>query len=123
MTPRPAGVPDPASRGLRDRGTSRGGPIGTDFFKVSPISVIGVIRGSIKQELNMQPRILGAIFCACLFSLIVFLAACSSPSLATAPPAVLRLATTTSTQDSGLLDSILPVFESKFNVRVDVVAV
>jgi len=35
----------------------------------------------------------------------------------------LRLATTTSTQDSGLLDSILPVFETKFNARVEVVAV
>lgn len=39
------------------------------------------------------------------------------------PPATLRLATTTSTQDSGLLDIILPDFEKKFNARVDVVAV
>jgi tungstate transport system substrate-binding protein len=38
-------------------------------------------------------------------------------------PAVLRLATTTSTADSGLLDAILPDFEQKYNVRVDVVAV
>jgi tungstate transport system substrate-binding protein len=36
---------------------------------------------------------------------------------------VLRLATTTSTADSGLLDAILPDFEQKYNVRVDVVAV
>jgi tungstate transport system substrate-binding protein len=36
---------------------------------------------------------------------------------------VLRLATTTSTADSGLLDAILPDFQAKFNVRVDVVAV
>ena len=35
----------------------------------------------------------------------------------------LILATTTSTQDSGLLDYILPDFEQKFNVKVDVVAV
>lgn len=35
----------------------------------------------------------------------------------------LRLATTTSTQDSGLLDDILPDFERKFNCQVDVVAV
>ncbi|MCR4407450.1 MAG: substrate-binding domain-containing protein [Anaerolineae bacterium] len=35
----------------------------------------------------------------------------------------LILATTTSTQDSGLLDFILPDFEQRFNVQVDVVAV
>ncbi|MDD1768228.1 MAG: hypothetical protein LUQ27_06680, partial [Methanomassiliicoccales archaeon] len=35
----------------------------------------------------------------------------------------LMLATTTSTQDSGLLDYILPDFESKYNCVVDVVAV
>lgn len=38
-------------------------------------------------------------------------------------PVVLRLATTTSTADSGLLDAILPDFEQKHNARVDVVAV
>lgn len=36
---------------------------------------------------------------------------------------VLRLATTTSTADSGLLAAILPDFEKKFNCKVDVVAV
>ncbi|MGQ0602153.1 MAG: substrate-binding domain-containing protein [Anaerolineales bacterium] len=40
-----------------------------------------------------------------------------------AEPQVLRLATTTSTADSGLLDFILPEFEQKYNARVDVVAV
>ncbi len=38
-------------------------------------------------------------------------------------PEVLRLATTTSTADSGLLDAILPGFEATHNARVDVVAV
>jgi tungstate transport system substrate-binding protein len=38
-------------------------------------------------------------------------------------PQLLRLATTTSTADTGLLDAILPDFNSKFNARVDVVAV
>ena len=38
-------------------------------------------------------------------------------------PEVLRLATTTSTADSGLLDAILPGFEEANNARVDVVAV
>ena len=42
---------------------------------------------------------------------------------ATTEPVVLRLATTTSTADSGLLDAILPDFEQKNNARVDVVAV
>ena len=46
------------------------------------------------------------------------LAACG-----TQEPAVLRLATTTSTADSGLLDTILPGFEEEYNARVDVVAV
>ncbi len=36
---------------------------------------------------------------------------------------VLRLATTTSTDNSGLLTAILPDFEEKYNVRVDVIAV
>lgn len=46
------------------------------------------------------------------------------PAAATEPAKVtLRLATTTSTADSGLLDFILPDFEQKFNAAVDVVAV
>lgn len=36
---------------------------------------------------------------------------------------VLRLATTTSTRDSGLLDELLPAFETQHNCRVDVIAV
>ncbi len=38
-------------------------------------------------------------------------------------PQHLTLATTTSTEDSGLLDYILPDFEKKYNAKVDVVAV
>ncbi len=38
-------------------------------------------------------------------------------------PAVLRLATTTSTYNSGLLEEILPDFQEEFNARVDVIAV
>jgi tungstate transport system substrate-binding protein len=49
------------------------------------------------------------------------LAACAPAT--PAAPQVLRLATTTSTYDSGLLDVILPVFEQKYNAEVDVVAV
>lgn len=38
-------------------------------------------------------------------------------------PDRLVLATTTSTQDSGLLDYLLPMFEQEFNTKVDVIAV
>lgn len=42
---------------------------------------------------------------------------------AAAEPRSLILATTTSTQDSGLLDDILPVFEEAYSTDVDVIAV
>ncbi|MFN2340664.1 MAG: substrate-binding domain-containing protein [Halanaerobium sp.] len=44
-------------------------------------------------------------------------------SSAAAAQEVLTMATTTSTENSGLLAELLPPFEEKFNVRVDVVAV
>lgn len=49
----------------------------------------------------------------------------TSAAQPTSAPAAcnLRLATTTSTADSGLLDAILPDFEKKFNCKVDVIAV
>ncbi len=50
---------------------------------------------------------------------VLFLSACGGSE----ETAVLRLATTTSTEDSGLLDVILPDFEEKFKARVDVIAV
>jgi tungstate transport system substrate-binding protein len=55
---------------------------------------------------------------ALLVALVAFASGCGAGE-----PQVLRLATTTSTADSGLLDAILPDFEEKFNARVDVVAV
>ncbi len=45
------------------------------------------------------------------------------PAAAPAEEKKLILATTTSTQDSGLLEVILPVFEQQFGVKVDVIAV
>ncbi len=61
---------------------------------------------------------------------ILALAACSPPALpatpatsAPQPAQELVLATTTSTYDSGLLDAILPDFEQKTGIKVDVVAV
>ncbi len=68
-----------------------------------------------------------------LVCLALVLAACGPgaavPTTTSAPPTsapqtqTLRLATTTSTADSGLLDAILPDFEAKYNAKVDVVAV
>ena len=49
--------------------------------------------------------------------------ATAAPPAAVLPTAALRLATTTSTADSGLLDAILPVFEKTCQCKVDVVAV
>jgi tungstate transport system substrate-binding protein len=40
-----------------------------------------------------------------------------------AEPVSLKLATTTSTVDSGLLDKLLPPFEELFNIKVDVISV
>ena len=48
---------------------------------------------------------------------LIFLAGCAPVA-----PQVLRLATTTSTADSGLLEAILPAFETKYNARVEFVA-
>jgi len=53
--------------------------------------------------------------------LTVLLSACASP--APAAPQTLRLATTTSTADSGLLDALLPKFEAAYHARVQVIAV
>ncbi|WP_206529647.1 substrate-binding domain-containing protein [Brevibacillus sp. SYP-B805] len=47
----------------------------------------------------------------------------SPPPPADAPAREILLATTTSTQDSGLLDAILPVFEKESGIKVKVVAV
>jgi tungstate transport system substrate-binding protein len=60
----------------------------------------------------------------CVVILLLALVGCgltSAPTLT--PPQTLTLATTTSTQDSGLLDVVLPVFEKQFNVKLKVVAV
>ena len=47
----------------------------------------------------------------------------TAPTIRAGTPDRLILATTTSTQDSGLLDVLLPDFEKEFNTQVDVIAV
>jgi tungstate transport system substrate-binding protein len=80
----------------------------------------------------MRPRSFKLTSLALLLLVVLVLSACATAAAPTsAPPEatsagpvqVLKLATTTSTQDSGLLDAILPDFEKMYNARVDVVAV
>ncbi len=60
----------------------------------------------------MRPAPLGLLLC------------CLAGACACKPePARLRLAATTSTRDTGLLDAILPAFEKQAGVRVDVISV
>jgi tungstate transport system substrate-binding protein len=78
------------------------------------------------------------LFLISLLSLLVLLSGCSSnsssalkdtskPTQASSennePPKEITLATTTSTQDSGLLDYLMPIFEKKTGIKVKVVAV
>lgn len=58
-----------------------------------------------------------------LLFLVVMVSSVAFSAFAQDDPQRLILATTTSTEDSGLLDYILPVFEAEFNATVDVVAV
>lgn len=53
-----------------------------------------------------------------LILLTAALVACGSSQ-----PSILRLATTTSTYDSGLLDAIIPVFERDYDASVEILAV
>jgi tungstate transport system substrate-binding protein len=67
-------------------------------------------------------RLIGRL--AVLTSTFVTLIALGSPTVsAQEPPRSLLLATTTSVQDSGLLDHLLPVFMERTNIRVRAVAV
>lgn len=55
--------------------------------------------------------------------LIIFLFLTACQPAKTAAPQILRLATTTSTADSGLLDALLSEFEARNNAQVDVIAI
>lgn len=55
--------------------------------------------------------------------LLLVVSGCPRPTPSGAPIKVLRLATTTSTRDSGLLEQLLPPFERQHDCRVDVIAV
>jgi tungstate transport system substrate-binding protein len=63
-------------------------------------------------------RLRSTLFPIALIFSVLLTSACSGQ-----PGLVLRLATTTSTYDSGLLQELLPDFEARSGVRVDIVAV
>jgi tungstate transport system substrate-binding protein len=69
-----------------------------------------------------RKRIIGtsAILSAALIGILFI---CAPVQARKQKPQALRLATTTSTVDSGLLDYLLPFFEKKYRVRVDVISV
>ncbi len=60
------------------------------------------------------------IFVIILFSVLI---GCTAGSAAFTEPQSLTLATTTSTENSGLLAYLLPEFEKEYNVKIDVIAV
>lgn len=67
--------------------------------------------------MTLETRAAGFLILAGLLS------GCAAPATVPAGVPILRLATTTSTHDSGLLGAILPAFEDSFGARVDVIAV
>ena len=60
--------------------------------------------------------------CLLLLSLLVGCTEATSPTTARSPE-VLRVAVTTSTRDTGLLEDLVPLFENQADVRVDIIAV
>ncbi|MCU0489795.1 MAG: substrate-binding domain-containing protein [Anaerolineales bacterium] len=58
-----------------------------------------------------------------LFLSVLVLAACAEPTTQAPASKKLILATTTSTQDSGLLDELIPIFEQTTGVDIEVIAV
>lgn len=97
-----------------------------------PSYVLTVVVNHLTQK--GRPALKDIRFVAFLLVAVVLLAACAPITATAVAPAAeadvpdpgsgrLVLATTTSTQDSGLLDVILPDFEAQAGVPVDVIAV
>ena len=68
-------------------------------------------------------RVLAGLSVAAFLATVQVVSASGPTPQAGTPPAVLKLATTTSTVDTGLFKAVLPEFESQCGCRVDVVAV
>lgn len=78
--------------------------------------------------MNFKGKRISLVFALLVVFLMTAVAGCgktSEPSKTEAPPVVkeLKLATTTSTEDSGLLDVLLPEFKKDTNYEVKVIAV
>lgn len=73
------------------------------------------------REAKSEP--IGNFLLGGLFVVLFCLGCESADRVESRPSTVLRLAVTTSTRDSGLLDQLVPVFEKDHGVRVDVIAV
>lgn len=58
-----------------------------------------------------------------IFGIISIILIFSGTGIVISAPVHIKLATTTSTENSGLLDVLLPPFEKKYNIKVDVIAV
>src|SRR5690554_2284552 len=56
-------------------------------------------------------------------SILIILALITCVTPIYAEDVTIKLATTTSTENSGLLDILLPPFQEKYNIKVDVVSV
>ena len=68
---------------------------------------------------NMIQKLMPIGFIAAAVTALLFV----SPGFALAAGGVLRMATTTSTRNSGLLDHLLPPFEKKSGLRIHIIAV
>lgn len=68
-------------------------------------------------------RARGFAVCCVLLTFAASLTLCNGASAEEASKIRLKMATTTSTEDSGLLYVLLPPFEKEFSVKVDVIAV
>ena len=80
--------------------------------------------GKFKMSRNFLPFFhLSSSHYLITFILVLAIVLIGCRSTPTSDTTVLRLATTTSTNDSGLLDAILPHFTEQYNARVDVIAV
>jgi tungstate transport system substrate-binding protein len=90
--------------------------------------VFGIARESgydrVSKETSMlMSRVAAGLFCLVLVLIRPAVSTAAPVPQAGSAPAVLKLATTTSTVDTGLFKAILPAFESQCGCRVDVVAV
>lgn len=75
---------------------------------------------------RVRPFLVGLGLLVTIALAIIVIPGCTGKQAAPAPkpkPTTLILATTTSTQDTGLLDFLIPKFEKRYNIKVKTIAV